>query len=65
MSRSQYSCDCEHLELYRASVDRALHGKRGQAFVFWRWGCRAQGESIVHPTARDSDGGPLLVGVQT
>lgn len=34
MSRSGYSDDCcENLELYRASVDRALHGKRGQAFL--------------------------------
>lgn len=33
MSRSGYSDECENLELYRASVDRALHGKRGQAFL--------------------------------
>lgn len=33
MSRSGYSYDCENLELYRASVDRALHGKRGQTFL--------------------------------
>lgn len=30
MSRSGYSDDCEHLGLYRASVARALHGRRGQ-----------------------------------
>lgn len=33
MSRSGYSDDCENLELYRAAVDRALRGKRGQAFL--------------------------------
>lgn len=33
MSRSGYTDDCEHLELYRATVERALHGKRGQAFL--------------------------------
>jgi len=33
MSRSGYSYDCENLELYRAAVDRAIHGKRGQAFL--------------------------------
>jgi len=33
MSRSGYSDDCDNLELYRATVDRALHGKRGQAFL--------------------------------
>ena len=33
MSRSGYSEDCENLELYRAAVDRAIHGKRGQAFL--------------------------------
>lgn len=32
MSRSGYSDDCEHLELYRGNVDRATRGKRGQAF---------------------------------
>ncbi len=33
MSRSGYSEDCEHLQLYRAAVDRALRGQRGQAFL--------------------------------
>lgn len=33
MSRSGYSDDCEYLELYRGAVDRALFGKRGQAFL--------------------------------
>lgn len=33
MSRSGYSYDCENLALYRASVERAMHGKRGQAFL--------------------------------
>lgn len=33
MSRSGYSDDCEYIGLYRAAVDRALHGKRGQAFL--------------------------------
>lgn len=30
MSRSGYSEDCEHLALWRAAVDRATFGKRGQ-----------------------------------
>jgi hypothetical protein len=33
MSRSGYSEDCENLELYRATVERALKGRRGQAFL--------------------------------
>lgn len=33
MSRSGYSSDCDNLELYRAAVERALRGKRGQAFL--------------------------------
>lgn len=33
MSRSGYSEDCENLALWRGAVDRALHGKRGQAFL--------------------------------
>lgn len=33
MSRSGYSEDCEHIDLYRANVDRAIAGKRGQAFL--------------------------------
>lgn len=33
MSRSGYSEDCENLELYRASVERAIQGQRGQAFL--------------------------------
>lgn len=33
MSRSGYSYDCENLWLYRRSVDNALAGRRGQAFL--------------------------------
>ncbi len=33
MSRSGYSDDCEHLELYRANVRRSIEGKKGQAFL--------------------------------
>lgn len=33
MSRSGYSDDCEHLNLWRANVDRTIRGKRGQAFL--------------------------------
>lgn len=33
MTRSGYSDECEHLELYRGSVHRAINGKRGQAFL--------------------------------
>lgn len=32
MSRSGYSDDCEDIWLYRQAVDRAINGKRGQAF---------------------------------
>ena len=33
MSRSGYSEDCENLGLWRGAVERAIHGKRGQAFL--------------------------------
>ena len=33
MSRSGYTDDCEHLDLWRAAVDRAMRGRRGQAFL--------------------------------
>ncbi len=33
MSRSGYSEDCENLALYRQTVENALKGKRGQAFL--------------------------------
>lgn len=33
MSRSGYSDDCEHVALWRAAVDRATFGNRGQAFM--------------------------------
>lgn len=33
MSRSGYSEDGDHLNLYRGSVQRAIDGKRGQAFL--------------------------------
>jgi hypothetical protein len=33
MSRSGYSEDCENLGLWRGAVDRAIRGKRGQAFL--------------------------------
>lgn len=33
MSRSGYSDDYEYMDLYRASVDRALYGRRGQQFL--------------------------------
>ena len=32
MSRSGYSDDCEHLELWRANVERTIASKRGQIF---------------------------------
>lgn len=32
MSRSGYVDDCDYMNLYRASVERAILGKRGQAF---------------------------------
>ncbi len=33
MSRSGYDGPCEFLELYRANVDRAIAGQRGQALL--------------------------------
>jgi hypothetical protein len=33
MSRSGYSEDCENLNLWRGAVERAIKGKRGQAFL--------------------------------
>ncbi len=33
MSRSGYSDDCEHLELWRSNVRKTINGKKGQAFL--------------------------------
>jgi hypothetical protein len=33
MSRHDYSDDCDNIWLYRNAVDRAIGGKRGQAFL--------------------------------
>lgn len=33
MSRSGYSDECEYLDFYRANVERAIKGKRGQSFL--------------------------------
>lgn len=33
MSRSGYSDDCENMNLYRGTVERAIKGKRGQLFL--------------------------------
>lgn len=33
MSRSGYSDDCDYMDLYRATVERSIKGKRGQAFL--------------------------------
>lgn len=33
MGRSGYSYDADYLDLWRGSVDRAIRGKRGQAFL--------------------------------
>lgn len=33
MSRSGYSDDCENVQLWRAAVDRAMRGVRGQHFL--------------------------------
>lgn len=33
MSRSGYSEDCDDIHLYRATVERAIRGKRGQVFL--------------------------------
>ena len=33
MSRSGYSDDCEHVQLWRQAVDRAVKGARGQHFL--------------------------------
>ena len=33
MSRSGYSDDCEHVELWRQAVERAILGTRGQVFM--------------------------------
>ena|ERR1700744_589597 len=33
MSRSGYSDDCENINLYRGTVERAIRGRRGQAFL--------------------------------
>jgi predicted homoserine dehydrogenase-like protein len=33
MSRSGYDFECENLNLYRRAVEKAIRGKRGQAFL--------------------------------
>lgn len=33
MSRSGYSDDCDNVQLWRGAVDKAIWGKRGQAFL--------------------------------
>ncbi len=33
MSRSGYTDDCDNMNLYRATVDRAIRGQRGQKFL--------------------------------
>lgn len=33
MGRSNYSDECENLELWRSNVERAINGKRGQALL--------------------------------
>jgi hypothetical protein len=33
MSRSGYVEDCDYVNLYRSTVERAIKGKRGQAFL--------------------------------
>lgn len=33
MSRSGYSDDCENIDLWRGAVNRAIRGRRGQAFL--------------------------------
>lgn len=33
MSRSGYSDECDYMALYRAAVERAICGKRGQVFL--------------------------------
>jgi len=33
MNRSHYSDDCENLGLWRGAVEKAIKGKRGQAFI--------------------------------
>lgn len=33
MSRSGYSEDCEHLNLWRSNVERTIRGKKGQLFL--------------------------------
>lgn len=33
MSRSGYTDDYDHIHLYRATVERSIRGKRGQAFL--------------------------------
>lgn len=47
MSRSGYSDDCEHLELWRGAVDRAILGKRGQSFM-----CRLRDALDAMPSKR-------------
>lgn len=64
MTRSGYIDDVEHIELYRASVDRALNGKRGQLFL------REMAEAmdgmhvkvLIHGKMVDDNGGCCAIG---
>lgn len=64
MSRSGYTEDCEYLELYRNSVERALKGKRGQKFL--RELAEAMDTMAVHElhagTVLDAEGGVCAMG---
>ena len=64
MTRSNYTDDCEHLGLYRASVDRALGGKRGQLFL--REMAEAMDampvKALIHGEIVGDDGGCCAIG---
>ena len=65
MNRSGYTDDCEDLKLYRASVERAIRGERGQAFLMELAAeMDAQDEKILIEGALiDEDGDCCAIGV--
>lgn len=58
MSRSGYSDDCENIQLWRRSVENAIYGRRGQAFLrelIISLDAMPQKRLIAHELAKDGE----------
>lgn len=64
MSRSGYSDDCDNIQLWRNAVDRAISGKRGQAFLKEMLAAlnALPDHRLIRGDLRDSDGGVCAIG---